>query len=322
MLLIIAFTQAGIVAVWLLAAEGTPIATLGKWSLYVQWLVILNCAVMCVLREPIANLGRALGVSMVMLLSLFLLVLMELVARGWSTGFSELQIDGPRLARLALANSLIIAMALRFFAYLGTMENRNKAESQSRIAALQNRIQPHFLFNSLNTIAELTATDPEQAEQAINSLSMLFRASLENDRKTHTLAAELKLCERYVGLERWRVADRLNLRWRVMVENPKAWSMPKLILQPLIENAIVHGVQANGKIDIWVDVRETKRHLSIKVQNIVGEASRNQSGHGIALNNIKERLFVMYDDQQTFKVKLDAQHYSVIMQFPKTPYSK
>ena len=201
------------------------------------------------------------------------------------------------------------------------MESRNRAESESRVKALQSRIQPHFLFNSLNTISELAATQPEQAEQAINSLAMLFRASLENNRKTHTLANELKLCERYIELERWRVADRLDIVWDVHIKDASHWSIPKLVIQPLVENAILHGVQADGAIDIWVDVRETSRHLSLKIENKLGVSGDPAGGHGIAIDNIRERLIVMYDDQQSFRVKRSADRYSVFMQIPKIKFS-
>jgi two-component system sensor histidine kinase AlgZ len=320
LLIIIAATQLVIVVLWLLEPEGNPIEALGKWSLYGQWLVLITCAVLCLLREQIGTLSFVAAVLSVLVIGLLVLVLVELVATGWSSGFSHLNLDIDRLLRFGLANILILGALLRFFSFLATMENRNKAESQSRIEALQSRIQPHFLFNSLNTISELTATQPEQAEQAINSLAMLFRASLENNRKSHSLKNELNLCKRYIELERWRVGERLTLKWDVHVKRASKWSIPKLIVQPLIENAIVHGVQDDGSINIRVDVRETDNHLSIKIENSVGKEPHQSSGHGIALDNIKERLFVLFDDQQTFRVKEDANIYSVIMRFPKLKF--
>ncbi|MFT5573418.1 MAG: two-component system sensor histidine kinase AlgZ [Cryomorphaceae bacterium] len=319
-MIITAVTQLAIIVLWLLKPEGNPIEALGKWSLYGQWLVLLTCAALCLLRRKIASLSFVAGVFSVLGIGLIVLVLLELVAMGWSSGFSQVSLDFDRLLRFGLADVLILGALLRFFSFLTTMENRNKAESQSRIEALQSRIQPHFLFNSLNTISELTATQPEQAEQAINSLSMLFRASLENNRKSHSLKNELSLCKRYIELERWRVGERLTLKWDLHVEDAAKWSIPKLIVQPLIENAIVHGVQNDGSINIRVDVRETDKHLSIKIENSVGQQTHHSPGHGIALENIKERLFVLFDDQQTFRVKQDDNLYSVIMRFPKLKF--
>lgn len=319
-MIIVALTQLSVLVLWLLKPEANPIETLGKWSLYGQWLVLATAALLCVFRSKIAQLSYSLGLLSVIAIGLCVLFSIELVAISWANGFSEWGFDLERLTRFALADMLILLVILRFFKFLAVMENRNMAESQSRIEALQSRIQPHFLFNSLNTISELTATQPDQAEKAINSLSMLFRASLENNRKTHSLANELSLSYRYIELERWRVAERLTINWNVDIENPAEWSIPKLIVQPLIENAIVHGVQPDGSISIDVDLRETEKYISLKIENKLGFETAHVKGHGIAIENIQERLFVLFDDQQTFRTKQEGEIYSVIMRFPKLKY--
>jgi two-component system sensor histidine kinase AlgZ len=204
------------------------------------------------------------------------------------------------------------------------LEWRHKVEAQARLQALQSRIRPHFLFNSLNTISELTATEPEQAEQAIASLSSLFRASLDEAKNMHTLDSEIHLCERYLELERWRLADKLEIEWINSIENTRTWQVPKLILQPLLENAVMHGADKYGCVKLTIDLRESKTDLSIKVVNSQGikDQSNNQNkGNGIALNNIRERLFVLYDDQQAFRIRNDPDKYQVIMRLPKKAYA-
>lgn len=321
LLMIIVFTQLFVLVAWLLTSSANSVATLGQWSLYVQWVVVITCALLCHLRAKIAQQSYLLGVLAIVLAGLSVVFVVELVAAGWSQGFVSWQIDMERFVRVAIADILVLGAMTRFFSFLALQESRNVAESQSRIEALQSRIQPHFLFNSLNSISELTATQPEQAEQAINSLSMLFRASLENNRKSHSLENELNLCRRYVELERWRIGDGLKINWMIHIKDAALWSVPKLVIQPLIENAIVHGVQDDGSIDIEVDFRETDKHLSLKVKNQMGQTPTTKTGHGIAIENIKERLFVLYDDQQTFRTKLEGNIYSVIMRFPKQKHS-
>jgi len=146
---------------------------------------------------------------------------------------------------------------------------------------------------------------------------MLFRASLENQRKRHSLLSELRLCKEYINLEKWRLQSRLSIDWNVSVGDESLWEVPKLILQPLIENAIVHGVQDDGSVSISIDIRETNKHLSLMINNAIGAKSSLHTRNGIALDNIRERLFVLYDDEQVFRIKKSNGDYSVIMRFPK-----
>jgi len=221
------------------------------------------------------------------------------------------------LFRRFIASLISFLLLLRLVDLLSILERRNKSESLSRIEALQARIRPHFLFNSLNTISELAHSDATQAEKAVDSLALLFRAGLESDKKHHSLENEISLCERYTELESWRIGERLNMHWNILVKSTKAWKVPRLILQPLIENAILHGVTADGSIHIEVDVRETDDHLSLLIENRIGTQAPLKEGNGIAIDNIRERLFVLYDDQQNFRIKQGDEKYSVMMRFPK-----
>ena len=212
-----------------------------------------------------------------------------------------------------IALFICFLVLFRLFDLLAILEKRHQAESISRLDALQSRIRPHFLFNSLNTISELTATQPEQAEAAIDALAMLFRANLETDNVQHSLQREIDLCERYLDLERWRLAERLRSTVSVSVKSPQEHLIPKLLLQPLIENAIVHGMSEAGDVQIELDIRETNTDISIKVDNLKGSGKVMSHGNGIAINNIQERLIVLYDDQHTFRVKESDDRYSVIV---------
>jgi len=298
--------------------------SLGLWSIYTQWVVLLATFALCFLRDYIARVSYVLACLSVIFVCIISLLLVEVITSAWGSGFSQWwNIDTSRLFRLLVATLLISFGLLRFFAFLTALEHHNQAESQSRIEALQSRIQPHFLFNSLNTISELTISNPEQAEQAIHSLSMLFRASLENERKEHSLESELNLCQRYIELETWRLSDRLSIDWHLGIKEAAKWGVPKLLIQPLIENAIVHGQQKDGTIKIKIDLRESNKHLSLMIENTKShDVERTSSGHGIALNNIRERLYVLYDDQQTLRVKDSDALYSILVRIPKRKFLK
>jgi len=185
--------------------------------------------------------------------------------------------------------------------------------------ALQAKIRPHFFFNTLNTIAELVATKPAQAEMAIESLAFLFRVSLESDSAFHSLDKEMKLCERYIELDQWRWEKPRDIALDVLIEVPGKWAVPKLILQPLLENALNYAAADHSYVSI--DVRETPKHISFKIENSVKQRL-DGSGLGMALDNIRERLFVLYDDDHLFKVKDQNDRYIVIMNVPKKLMAK
>jgi len=258
--------------------------------------------------------ARIVGLSVCMLIGLLVECSAAFISNNLVFDSSVLtSISGGRLIALAIG----FLVLFRLFDLLVVLERRHQAESVLRLDALQSRIRPHFLFNSLNTISELAATQPDQAESAIEALAMLFRANLETDKSQHSLQRELDLCERYVNLERWRLGDRLSYKMSISVAVPANYLIPKLLIQPLIENAITHGVSAKGSVKLIVDVRETDTDISIKVDNKKGVEQAISRGNGIAIDNIKERLIVLYDDQHTFRVKDNDNRYSVLMRLPK-----
>jgi len=315
LLLIILYTQLFAVFLFLVVEQAWRLEYLGYYSIYLQWCVLGSVALLCYFRRTLNSVPARYRPYLSAFLCFGVFLLVELAAQQLRVRFLP-NAPSDDLLKVCLAAVIAIFMVHRFIHLFSLSEQRDKAEAQARIEALQARIRPHFLFNSLNTISELAATQPQQAEQAISDLALLFRASLESISKSHSLEAELNLCRRYVELERWRLAEKLTVTWQVVIAQPLTWQVPKLILQPLIENAILHGKQSNGRVDIQVDVKETKQHLSIMVENIKGEQTERE-GNGIAVDNIKERLFMLYDDQQSFRVRDEPNLYQVIMRFPK-----
>ena len=161
---------------------------------------------------------------------------------------------------------LISALALRYFYVIEQWGSRLKAHAKAEVDALQARIRPHFLFNSMNTIASLVRTDPATAERAVEDLSELFRAALGAGHGESTLAEEIHLARRYLAIETLRLGPRLRVNWQVADSAPMALRMPRLVLQPLVENAVLHGIALladGGDIDIGIAAQGKRLRLSI-----------------------------------------------------------
>jgi len=193
----------------------------------------------------------------------------------------------PALAGAAFAAVLFQWLHLRAKATL-------PAETTARLAELQSRIQPHFLFNTLNTALTLVRIDPPRAEDVLEDLAELFRVALTDSGDAVTLADEVELARRYLAIEQIRFGPRLSVEWS-LEEAAGAARVPPLLLQPLVENAVRHGVEPStegGTIRIRTRVRHGRVVLSIA--NSVPK-TQGRPGHGIALKNVRERLRLMHD---------------------------
>jgi two-component system sensor histidine kinase AlgZ len=188
-------------------------------------------------------------------------------------------------------------IAFRYFFLMHQLRKKEQAELNSRIQALQSRIRPHFLFNSMNIIASLISVDPETAEEVVEDLSVLFRASLnDSSNKPVTLEEELSLCEKYVHIESLRLDDRLVVEWEIDVDI-KRIRIPMLTLQPLLENAIYHGIQPLPKGGVvTVTIVERDHYLFITITNPMLPADNYayEQGNRMALDNIRRRLEAIY----------------------------
>ena len=189
--------------------------------------------------------------------------------------------------------------------------------------ALQARIRPHFLFNSMNTIAALTRTNPMRAEEAVQDLADLFRANLSEKRNQITIAEEIDVARTYQRMEQLRLGDRLRVVWKVD-SLPTGALVPGLTLQPLLENAIYHGVEprADGGV-VTVTGEVNKGMITIVVRNPVPPANLTvREGNRLALANIRERLDLMYGERATVKSGLFDDEYIVTLRFPYAPSEK
>lgn len=180
-------------------------------------------------------------------------------------------------------------------------------QTQARLVELQARIQPHFLFNTINTAMALIQIDPDRAESVLEDLAELFRRALASPSTRSRLADEVDLAQRYLGIESLRFGDRLQLNW---VLDPAADDavVPHLLLQPLVENAVKHGIEPSPEGG-WVRVQTQRQgdRVHITISNSVPAAATQAStrrGHGIALRNVRQRVLLMHDVEARFEAGL------------------
>lgn len=301
-----------------LAAEHPSWARFGWLSLFVQWTVLACGGALCATRSTMARWPLWLGASGAWLLIVLVTLLLTVVG-GWVAELVVFQREGAfDLLRNGLLAALIGGMALRYFFVQQQWRLEQASALQSRIQALQSRIRPHFLFNSMNIIASLIPVDPENAEAVVEDLSALFRASLNEAGNQVPLEQELTLCRRYLRIEALRLDDRLHVEW-ALDGLPTGLKIPQLSLQPLVENAIYHGIQPlpdGGTVRI--EGRYADGMVYLRVTNPVPPDGmpRAPSGNGIAVQNIRTRLEALYGESVRLEGARRGDVWEVELRYP------
>jgi two-component system sensor histidine kinase AlgZ len=266
-------------------------------SLFVQWNSLLCIALICALRRHLQSqsplLATSVCLAIVVSITLFSTLVVYLVYPVLWPASGSL---GDWLLRNALLALILAAIVLRYSYLQQRVASQQRSELQLRLDALRSRIRPHFLFNTLNSIASLIAIQPERAEQAIEDVAELFRAALQSDDRDTSLGEECDLCGLYLDIETLRLGDRLQVEWDVN-DGLRSLYLPALLLQPLVENAVYHGIAQRpdgGTVAIrgWRDARS----FSLEVSNPLPERTPVAAGSGqrMALDNIRQRLDAQY----------------------------
>jgi len=321
-----------LIAVILSLARVSPdislFADLGKTSLLMFWMTMSSALVLTLARPILSRLdvirATCLGFGLVLI---NIAVVSELIV--WVGNFIGVdQVDIPFeifptdhwefIARNLAIGMIVCVVLFRYFYIVHQWRQNVQREATSRIAALQARIRPHFLFNSMNTIAALTRTNPAAAEQATEDLADLFRASLASPGGSISLEQELEVMRVYQRMEQQRLGDRLSVDWEIS-DLPLDTRVPGLTIQPLLENAIYHGIEplpAGGVIHVKGEVCDDMVVISVTNPLNPDQTETATKGNQLALDNIRQRLQLAYGDKGRLTIEKIANQFCVQVGFP------
>jgi two-component system sensor histidine kinase AlgZ len=310
-----------VTVIWLARDSQRDWSAYSVSMLYATWLVLVIAVVLCKLRPLLQRLPGRTPYFGAWLLIVLIVILASIVAR-WLDGSLQMHLidsDAPAFVRdNVLIAALLGAAMLRYFYVLAQWQARLAAVTRAQVEALQARIRPHFLFNSMNTVAALIRVDPAAAERTVEDLSELFRAALgQHDSSDGTLGDELALVERYLAIEQLRLGARLRVQ-RELDDLPSAFPLPRLLLQPLVENAVRHGIQPLREGgEVILRGRRDGDGIRIEIINPLPDTpSAGGNGHG--LDSVRQRVAYRYGPQARVQAGAQGDRYVVLLQLPGT----
>ncbi len=288
----------------------------------VEPVLIASLALLCPLRRLLRRAGYGVGVLAIVLLELLLMSGVRVLSPGGL---------GGGIATVLHDWLLTLVCTALVLSYFNLRERAfSPALAEARLQALQARIRPHFLFNSLTAVLSLIRSEPRRAEEALEDLADLFRVLLREQRKLVPLHDEIDLCQRYLQIETLRLGERLAVAWQVD-EQARDSAMPPLILQPLVENAVHHGIEPSHRPGvITIRVARQGSQVVIDIANPVIEGNTQALGRGgmlrpgnhMALDNVRERLALHFDVEAQLETESGAGEYRVRIVVPYRRYEK
>jgi len=271
--------------------------------------LLLACLVVLFVLSPLlARLPYWTGCAAVMALVLLVTVMLH-------AGVTAILAEPPaELGRMLLLAALIGAGLLGYFRLLARAYSPALAEA--RLQALQARIRPHFLFNSLNAVLALIRRDPKRAERSLEDLADLFRTLMSDARQFVRLEDEIALLERYAEIEQLRLGERLRVTWELDAA-PSDALLPPLVLQPLLENAVYHGVEPGTTAgEVLVRIERRGDRVLARIENPYVEEQQHRAGNRMALENIRERLALFFDAEARIETRISDGRYRVEIEIP------
>jgi two-component system sensor histidine kinase AlgZ len=297
MLRILLITNAmGVVATLVRASTAADILPAGlEIAGLLEPLLLMQVLVLLALDGWLRRLPYPWGCALVLLSGIAIVALAQAIDQRW------LRLGDAGWWRVFALMPIVSAVVLVYFNY--RMRALSPALIAARLQALQARIRPHFLFNSLNAVLSLIRTEPKRAETALEDMADLFRSVMVDNRDLIPLADEIALCKQYLNLETLRLGDRLRVKWHV-ANMPADALVPPLILQPLIENAVYHGVQSSNLASvISIKIYRRRGELHAILSNPVYPQAQSRSGNRMAVDNIRERLALHFDAEAGLSTK-------------------
>jgi two-component system sensor histidine kinase AlgZ len=277
-------------------------------AMVVEPLLIASVVVLYAFAPALARMPYWAGWAAVLAVILALTAAMH-------AGLARLIGEPPAdLGRMLALSALMVASLLSYFRLL--RRAYSPALAEARLQALQARIRPHFLFNSLNAVLSLIRRDPRRAERALEDLADLFRTLMADARRFVRLADEIALLERYAEIEQLRLGERLRITWELDTA-PSDALLPPLILQPLLENAVYHGVEPSTETgDVLVRIERRRDRVLVRIENPYVQDQQHRAGNHMALENIRERLALFFDAEARIETRAQAPRYCVEIEMP------
>jgi two-component system, LytTR family, sensor histidine kinase AlgZ len=297
-------------------AVSASLATMGSRVLLgaavLEPTVLLTLIVVCAVRRWTNQLDRvpqwfiAAGVPMLIVAGICLTVQYMFPSLGDDGGYWV-------VSRAVLAGVVSLCLA-QYFRYRTLA--RAPSISEARLQALQARIRPHFLFNSLNTVLGLLRTDPRRAEETLENLAELFRVFMRDTLELVSLADELETCRQYLYIEQLRLGSRLIQQWEIEAA-PGDGLLPSLLLQPLVENAVHHGIEPRSEPGIvHIRITNPSERVRVEIRNPLNPEPTTRRGNQMALSNVRERLRLLYDIEAELKTMEQDGLFVLIVEFP------
>jgi len=285
---------------------------LAELSAIIQPIILSSMLCLYVLHPLLSKLKYWQG--------LLIVVLLEVVITALITNFLAHYFAFDAITsttRACLLAAIVTGIVLYYF-YL-QQRAYSPAIAEARLQALQARIRPHFLFNSINAALSLIRTQPKRAEAALEDMADLFRVLMAENRDLVPLEKEIALCRQYLSIESLRLGDRLKINWQI--DNmPFEALIPPLILQPLLENAVYHGIEPMPEGgEIVVEIISKHKELHIHISNPYVPENDHHSGNKMALKNISERLKLHFDLEASLKNEFKDNRYNVHIRLPYEP---
>ena len=290
------------------AAVGDSWRIFVEMSIVVQPVLILSLLALMLLQGLLRRMPYALGALAVVLLELAIVTAVHMVGRPL-VGLEAGPLERLWIMALALTIMLLVYFDLRGRAL-------SPALSEARLQALQARIRPHFLFNSINAVLSLVRKDPRRAERALEDMADLFRVLMADNRDLTPLQREVDLCREYLNIEQLRLGERLKIEWHI--DNmPRDALIPPLVLQPLLENAVYHGIEPRlepGVVSINIYLARDQVHAVLR--NPYERRGSHHAGNKMAIANIRERLALHFDVEASLDARVRDSTYEVHITIP------
>lgn len=278
----------------------------------VEPLLLASMLVLYALNSALGRLSRWPGYFSV--IAIVVLVTLAMLELGGDLYRPRYERDLFRLMRYPVIAAAAAMLLLGYFRMRALA--LSPAIHEARLQALRARIRPHFLFNCINTVLGILRSAPGRAETALEDMADLFRMAMAPDVDLVPLVKEMELARRYLELEKLRMGDRLGVDWEVDEAILDA-KVPPLVLQPLLENAVYHGIEPlaeGGRIQIKIGLRG--KDLGLEIYNPRREQARRHAGNKLALSNIRERLSLLFDIEAEYGVEVGPDFYRVRIVMP------